>query len=111
MTSKSGLAYYYKQCIDGIEESKNKSIERIHRELMISSSLKSKDTQNFIFEIIRNVMKQVCFVQTRPSVMNLKSFKEARIKLNLDRSVNKLSERVNKIDYQGTISTATDLNY
>jgi len=32
-------------------------------------------------------MKQVCFVQTRPSVMNLKSFKEARIKLNLDRSV------------------------
>jgi hypothetical protein len=29
--------------------------------------------------------------------------------LNLDRSVNKLSERINKIDYQGISGTATTL--
>ena len=38
--------------------------------------------------------------------MNLKSLEE-RIKLKSGRSVNKLSERINKIDYRGISGTAT----
>ena len=39
--------------------------------------------------------------------MNLKSYEERANKLKSDRSVNKLSERINKIDYRGISGTAT----
>jgi hypothetical protein len=53
--AKSDLAFYYKQCIDGIEEVKRKAWEA-YRSNDSSSSLKLKD-KLLALKLVKNVMK------------------------------------------------------
>jgi transposase len=83
--AKSDLAYYYKQCINGIEEVKRKAWEAYRCD---DYSLKLKD-KLFALKLIKECEEaKFSLLESGPSVMNLKS----------------LEERLNKIEIAGQIS-------
>jgi DNA-binding transcriptional ArsR family regulator len=81
--AKSDLAYYYKQCIDGIVEVKRKAWEMFR-----NYSLTEKDKLLALKLIKECEEAKFCLLESGPSVMNLKS----------------LEERLNKIEIAGQIS-------
>ena len=88
--AKSDLAYYYKQCLDGVEEVKRKAWEAYRSD---DSSLKLKD-KPFALKLIKECDEaKFSLLENGPSVMNLKS----------------LEERLNKIDIPYTYITYTRL--
>jgi uncharacterized protein YerC len=81
--AKSDLAYYYKQCIDGIEEVKRKAWQ------MFRSDLLSEKDKLLALKIIKESDEsKFSLFRDGPSVMNMKS----------------LEERLNKIEIAGQIS-------
>jgi len=81
--AKSDLAYYYKQCIDGIEEVKRKVWEMFR-----NNSLSEKDKLLALKLIKECNESKFAIVKDGLSVMNIKS----------------LEERLNKIEIAGQIS-------
>jgi hypothetical protein len=73
--AKSDLAYYYKQCIDGIEEVRRKGWE-IFKEQSNNSNLTPKD-KLLALKVIRecNEAKFALFKEG-PSIMHIKSLEE-----------------------------------
>jgi transposase len=69
--AKSDLAYYYKQCIDGIEEVKRKAWEMLR-----SGSLIEKDKLSALKVIKECNEAKFSLFKDGPSVMNLKSLEE-----------------------------------
>jgi IS30 family transposase len=83
--AKSDLAYYYKQCLNGIEEVKRKAWEAYRS---TNSSLNLKDKLSALKLIKECEEAKFSLLESGPSVMNLKS----------------LEERLNKIEIAGQIS-------
>jgi transposase len=83
--AKSDLAYYYKQCLDGMEEVKRKAWEAYRSD---DYSLKLKDKLLALKLIKECEEAKFSLLESGPSVMNLKS----------------LEERLNKIEIAGQIS-------
>jgi transcriptional antiterminator len=81
--ARSDLAYYYKQCIDGIEEVKRKAWE-----IFRNNSLSEKDKLLALKLIKECDESKFSLFKDGPSVMNVKS----------------LEERLNKIEVAGQIS-------
>ena len=81
--AKSDLAYYYKRCIDGIEEAKREAWEMVR-----NNSLSEKDKLSALKLIKECDEAKFALFKDGPSVMNLKS----------------LEERLNKIEIAGQIS-------
>jgi|SRR5215208_3942116 Trp operon repressor len=81
--AKSDLAYYYKKCIEGIEEVKRKVWEMFR-----NNSLSEKDKFLALKLIKECDESKFAIVKDGPSIMNLKS----------------LEERLNKIEIAGQIS-------
>jgi IS30 family transposase len=71
--AKSDLAYYYKQCIDGIEEVKRKAWESYRS---TDSSLKEKDKLLALKLVKECDEAKFALFKDGPSVMNLKSLEE-----------------------------------
>jgi hypothetical protein len=83
MTSKSDLAYYYKQCLNGMEEVKRKAWEMFR-----NNSLSEKD-KLLALKIIKECDEsKFSLFKDGPSIMSIKS----------------LEERLNKIEIAGQIS-------
>ena len=83
--AKSDLAYYYKQCLDGMEEVKRKAWEAYRSD---DYSLKLKD-KLFALKLIKECDEaKFSLLESGTAVMNLKS----------------LEERLNKIEIAGQIS-------
>jgi hypothetical protein len=80
--AKSDLAYYYKQCIDGIEEVKKRAWKEYRSN--DSSSLKSKDKLLALKLAKECDEAKFALFKEGPAVMNLKS----------------LEERLNKIEFR-----------
>src|SRR5215831_2178385 len=74
--AKSDLAYYYKQCIDGIEEVKRKGWEIFNGQSNNNSNLTPKD-KLLALKVIRecNEAKFALFKEG-PSIMHIKSLEE-----------------------------------
>ena len=83
--AKSDLAYYYKQCLNGIEEVKRKAWEEYKS---TNSSLKLKDKLLALKLIKECDEAKFTLFKDGPSVMNVKS----------------LEERLSKIEIAGQIS-------
>ena len=83
--AKSDLAYYYKQCLDGMEEVKRKAWAAYRSD---DSSLKQKDKLLALKLIKECEEAKFSLLESGPSVMNLKL----------------LEERLNKIETAGQIS-------
>lgn len=81
--AKSDLAYYYKQCINGIEEVKRKTWEMFR-----NNSLREKDKLSALKLIKECDEAKFALFEDGPSIMSLKS----------------LDERMNKIEIAGQIS-------
>jgi transcriptional antiterminator len=81
--AKSDLAYYYKHCIDGMEEVKRKAWEMFR-----NNSLSEKDKLLALKLIKECDESKFALFKDGPSVMN----------------VNSLEERLNKIEIAGQIS-------
>jgi IS30 family transposase len=81
--AKSDLAYYYKQCLDGIEEAKRKAWE-----IFRNNSLSEKDKLSALKIIKECDESKFGLFKDSAVVMNLKS----------------LEERLNKIEIAGQIS-------
>jgi DNA-binding transcriptional ArsR family regulator len=81
--AKSDLAYYYKQCIDGIEEVKRKAWEMFR-----NNSLSEKDKLLALKLIKECDESKFALFKDGPSIMNVKI----------------LEERLNKIEIAGQIS-------
>ncbi|MGB8025430.1 MAG: hypothetical protein WCF06_14070, partial [Nitrososphaeraceae archaeon] len=69
--AKSDLAFYYKQCIDGIEEVKRKAWEMLR-----NNSLIEKDKLSALKVIKECNETKFSLFKDGPSVMNLKSLEE-----------------------------------
>src|SRR6266487_7103086 len=69
--AKSDLAFYYKQCIDGIEEVKRKTWEMIRNDSLIE-----KDKLSALKVIKECNEAKFSLFKDGPSVMNLKSLEE-----------------------------------
>jgi IS30 family transposase len=82
--AKSDLAYYYKQCIDGIEQVKRKAWEAYRS---TNTSLKLKD--KLLALKLAKECDEAKFVLFKdgPSVMNLKSLEERLSKIESDRQI------------------------
>jgi hypothetical protein len=80
MTSKSDLAYYYKQCRDGMEEVKRKAWEAYRSD---DSSLKLKDKLLALKLIKECEEAKFSLLESGPSVMNLKSLEERLNKIEI----------------------------
>ncbi|HEY9387416.1 MAG TPA: HTH domain-containing protein, partial [Nitrososphaeraceae archaeon] len=85
--AKSDLAYYYKQCIDGIEEVKRKAWEA-YRSDDSSSSLKLKDKLLALKLAKECDEAKFALFKDGPSVMNLKALEERLNKIESDRQIN-----------------------
>jgi transcriptional antiterminator len=81
--AKSDLAYYYKQCINGIEE-----VKREAWEMFRSNSLNEKDKLSALKLIKECDESKFALFKDGPSILSLKS----------------LEERLNKIEIAGQIS-------
>ncbi|HEY9386211.1 MAG TPA: HTH domain-containing protein [Nitrososphaeraceae archaeon] len=78
--AKSDLAYYYKQCIDGIEEVKRKAWEA-YRSTDPSLSLKPKNKLLALKLAKECDEAKFALFKDSPSIMNLKSLEERLIKI------------------------------
>ena len=87
MTSKSDLAYYYKQSIDGIEESKREAW-RIYHHHNNNNEVSVKEKLSALKLIIESNEARFKLLSEGPSVLAIKS----------------LEERLNKIEIAGQIS-------
>ena len=77
--AKSDLAYYYKQCIDGIEEVKRKVWEMIR-----NNSLSEKD-KLLALKIIKECDEsKFALFKDGPSIMNVKSMEERLNKIEIE---------------------------
>ena len=81
--AKSDLAYYYKQCINGIEEVKRKAWEMFR-----NNSLNEKDKLSALKLIKECDEAKFALFKDGPSIMSLKS----------------LEERLNKIEIAGQVN-------
>ena len=86
--AKSDLAYYYKQCIDGIEEVKRKAWEAYRGSNDHDESLKPKDKLLALKLVKECDEAKFALFKDGPSIMNLKA----------------LEERLNKIESAGQIN-------
>jgi DNA-binding transcriptional ArsR family regulator len=84
--AKSDLAYYYKQCIDGIEEVRRKAWEA-YKSNDSSSSLKPKDKLLALKLAKECNESKFALFKDGPSVMNLKSLEERLNKIESARQV------------------------
>src|SRR5215213_4640485 len=82
--AKSDLAYYYKQCLDGMEEVKRKAWEAYRSD---DSSLKLKDKLLALKLIKECEEAKFSLLESGPSVMNLKSLEERLNKIEIARQI------------------------
>jgi DNA-binding transcriptional ArsR family regulator len=84
--AKSDLAYYYKQCIDGIEQVKRKAWKAYRSN---DSSLKLKD-KHLALKLVKECDEaKFALFKEGPSVMNLKSLEERLSKIESNRQISK----------------------
>lgn len=77
--AKSDLAYYYKQCIDGIEEVKRKAWQ------MFRSDLLSEKDKLLALKIIKECDEsKFSLFSDGPSIMNIKSLEEKLNKIEIE---------------------------
>jgi hypothetical protein len=84
--AKSDLAYYYKQCIDGIEQVKRKAWKAYRSN---DSSLKLKDKLLALKLVKECDEAKFALFKEGPSVMNLKSLEERLSKIESNRQISK----------------------
>jgi DNA-binding transcriptional ArsR family regulator len=77
--AKSDLAYYYKRCIDGIEEVRRKAWE-----ILRSNSLSEKDNLLALKLIKECDESKFALFKDGPSVMNVKSLEERLNKIEIE---------------------------
>jgi DNA-binding CsgD family transcriptional regulator len=70
--AKSDLAFYYKQCIDGIEQVVKKAWEMFHND----SGLKSKDKLLALKVIRESHETKFALFERGPNIMNIKALEE-----------------------------------
>jgi Trp operon repressor len=82
--AKSDLAYYYKQCLDGMEEVKRKAWEAYRSD---DYSLKLKDKLLALKLIKECEEAKFSLLESGPSIMNLKSLEERLNKIEIARQI------------------------
>jgi hypothetical protein len=97
--AKSDLAYYYKQCINGIEEVRRKAWEMLRGDDGQPLLMTPKD-KLLALKLIKECDEgKFALFKDGPSIMNVKSLEERLSKIDVDKSIinNNLFERLDKL--------------